>query len=195
MADIKPDVMERVLANKFYWRRLAAKVIAESSQNVPRSTLGADSAIAPAPQLGQILESRMQQTRVRLSSSPSPGPRTHPMIAEVSTISASRGAVVISEKRAQRLRRAWDEGRRRGQAMVQSVDANPTTDAQADDGENPMRDHPGRSCGDAHPGMSHDDFKDQQEEEEEEHRNPLYILNSARARSISLTRCGREVAR
>ncbi len=31
----------------------------------------------------------------------------------------------------------------------------------------PLQDHPGKSCDDAHPGMSHDDFKDKQEEEEE----------------------------
>jgi hypothetical protein len=37
-----------------------------------------------------------------------------------------------------------------------------------------MQDHPGKSCGDAHAGISHDDFLDQQEEEEEEHRNPLF---------------------
>ncbi len=37
-----------------------------------------------------------------------------------------------------------------------------------EEADNPMQDHPGRSCGDAHPGMSHDDFKDQDEEEEEE---------------------------
>ncbi len=38
-------------------------------------------------------------------------------------------------------------------------------DGEEEDGE---EDHPGKQCGDAHPGMSHDDFMDKQEEEGEE---------------------------
>ncbi len=65
------------------------------------------------------------------------------------------------------MRRAWDEGKRRGQEQVQNTDANPTRDARFDP-DNPVKDHPGKACGDAHPGMSHDDFLDKQEEGEEE---------------------------
>ncbi len=163
MTDINGSLIEKVLNDKFYWKKLAARIISESSQN-QNQVREVDSSMAPSRlRLGEILENRLRPTR--LSSPRGPGPRTVPSIAEVSTISASKGAVVISQKRARVLRRAWDEGKRRGQEQ-QNLDANPTTDAQADGSDNPTQDHPGQACGDAHPGMSHDDFKDQQEEEE-----------------------------
>ncbi len=169
------DIIERVLADKHYWRRLAAQVIAEAtSQNVPRGEV--DSAIAPA--LGEILESRLQRRDLRVRLVEDPGPRTIPMIVEVKTVDPEKG-VLLSQSQARRLRRQWDRGRLRGQQQVQNADM---PDA--------MKDHPGVSCDDEHPGMSHDDYMDS--EEEEEHSNPLYRQNSARARTILPSRRARE---
>ena len=167
---LSSDILERVLADKHYWKRLAAEIIAEASQNAPH---GADSAIAPpAASLGRILESRLQphSTRVRISP-PGPGPRLVPMIAEVETLSPE-GGVLLSQAQARRLRRQWDSGRLRGQEQAQHLaergDAAGAEEEEEED--NPMQDHPGKSCSDAHAGMSHDDFLDKQEEEEEEER-------------------------
>ena len=46
------------------------------------------------------------------------------------------------------------------------------TREQEEEEDNPMQDHPGKSCSDAHSGMSHDDFMDDKSEEEEEEHGP-----------------------
>lgn len=100
------------------------------------------------------------------------------MIAEVETVSPERG-VLLSQTEAMRLRRQWDIGRLRGQAQVQHLAerGDAAGGEEEEEGDNPMKDHPGKSCSDAHAGMSHKDFRDQQEEEEEseeENVNPLF---------------------
>ena len=82
------------------------------------------------------------------------------MIVEVATISADKG-VLLTQAQARRRRRQWDEGRFRGQDEALS-------DA--------MKDHPGVSCSDEHPGEAHDDYMDRQEEEESV--NPLFRNSS-----------------
>jgi hypothetical protein len=175
---LSDSVIERVLQDKGYWRRLAAQIIAEAASEKQSSEV--DSFTAPAVNLGQILESHSPgSTRVRLSSSTNPGPRRIPQIAEVKTVDPMSG-VLLSQKQARRLRRQWDKGRLRAQA-----------EAQKSDMPDELKDHPGVSCDDEHPGQSHSDYMDS-EEEEEESTNPLYRQNSARARSISPNRRTRE---
>jgi hypothetical protein len=205
--------LERILNDKNYWATIAAEIIAEASQNVSRGP--SDSGIAeigasPLP-LGRILESHsLQRTRVRFPL-PGSGPRSIPMIAEATTLSSA--GVVISQRRAERLKAEWNLGRLRAQEKAQKqaeggsvgMDHPSMSCRQAHPDEThdeflirthgeeeEASDHPGQNCGDAHPDMSHDDFLDQQEEEEEEHRNPLYRQNSAGARSISTSRHTRE---
>jgi hypothetical protein len=104
-----------------------------------------------------------------------------PMIVEVKTIDPEKG-VLLTQGQARRLRRQWDKGRLRGQQQIQNADT-PT---------HAMKDHPGVSCEDKHPGVSHDDYMDSEEEKEEEHGNPLFRQNSAGARSISPSQHTRE---
>ncbi len=186
---LSPDIIERVLADKHYWRQLAAQMMAESSQRTQRGE--PDSAIfeigaSPLPPLGKIVESRlMPQTRVRLSS----GPR--PMISEVSTILPSGG--VISQRKALRLKRDWNRVRLRAQEKAQRSERGDAAGAEEEDSRPPIADHPGASCSDAHPNQSHDDYMDSEEEEEEEERkNPLFRQNNASARFISPSRRTRE---
>jgi hypothetical protein len=107
------------------------------------------------------------------------------MIAEIRTVSSS--GVVISQRRAQRLKQKWNESRLRAQQQIQN----------AESGQVGM-DHPSQSCNQAHPDTSHDEFviakhgDDEEEEEEEERSNPLFRQNSASARSISPSRRTRE---
>jgi hypothetical protein len=167
--------LERILNDKNYWATVASEIIAEASQNVPHGN--SDSAIAgivaqPLP-LGRILESHSpQQTRVRFPL-PGSGPRFVPMISEVETVSTGRG-VLLTQREARRLRRQWDRGRLRGQEQAQHL---AERGEEEEEGDSPMQDHPGKSCSDAHAGMSHKNFLDQQEEEEEseeENVNPLF---------------------
>jgi len=116
------------------------------------------------------------------------------MIAEIKTVDPERG-VIISQRKAMRLKREWNRGRLRAQERAQRSERRDAAGEEEEEGDNPMQDHPGKSCWDTHDrmGMSHDDFLDkQEEEEEEEHRNPLYRQNSAGARSISPSRRTRE---
>jgi len=175
MTEVTPEIIERALRDKYFWKKLAAEIIAESSQNMPREN--SDSAIAeigvsPLP-LGRILESHSpQRTRVRLPL-PGSGPRMVPMIAEVNTLSPE-GGVLLSQGQARRLRRQWDRGRLRGQSQSQHLAerGDAAGEEEEEEGSNPMQDHPGQNCSDAHAGMSHDEFLDQQEEEEEERQRP-----------------------
>jgi hypothetical protein len=171
MISITPEIIERALRDKYFWKKLAASMIAEAAQNV-RGT--SDSAIAeigasPLP-LGRILESHsLQRTRVRFPL-PGSGPRTIPMINEIKTLSPE-GGVLLSQTEARRLRRQWDKGRLRAQQQIQN----------AESGQVGM-DHPGQSCNQAHPNTSHDEFvisthgddEEEEEEEEEEKTNPLF---------------------
>jgi hypothetical protein len=100
-----------------------------------------------------------------------------PMIVEVKTIDPERG-VLLTQGQARKLRRQWDNGRLLGQQQIQNVDK--PSDA--------MKVHPGVSCEDEHPGVSHDDYMDSEEEKEEEHGNPLFRQNSAGTKSISTSR-------
>jgi hypothetical protein len=172
MTEITPEIIERALRDKYFWKKLAASIIAEAGQNVPRGT--SDSAIAeigasPLP-LGRILESHsLQRTRVRFPLVPGKGPRMVPMIAEVNTLSPE-GGVLLSQIEARRLRRHWDKGRLRAQQQIQD----------AESGQVGM-DHPGQSCAQSHPDTSHDEFvisthgdDEEEEEEEEERTNPLF---------------------
>ncbi len=176
MTEIKPDIIEKILKNRSYWHQIAAEIISENAQ---KRSEDIDSAAAPpSASLGRILESRLQphSTRVRVSP-PGPGPRLVPMIAEVETLSPE-GGVLLSQGQARRLRRQWDRGRLRGQEQVQRVvERGDAAGGEEEEGDNPMKDHPGKSCSDAHAGLSHQDFRDQQEEEEEseeENVNPLF---------------------
>jgi hypothetical protein len=170
MTEITPDIIEKVLKNRSYWHQIAAEIISENSQ---KRSEDIDSAAAPpSASLGRILESRLQPSSTRLRISPQqPGPRLVPMISEIKTIDPEKG-VLLSQSQARRLRRQWNQGRLRGQEQAQHVGerGDAAGEEEEEEGGNPMQDHPGKKCSDAHAGMSHDDFLDRQEEEEEEER-------------------------
>jgi len=173
---ISPDVIERVLSDKHYWRKLAVQLLAEARSG----QLDPDSATARVPSLSPILESKIQRRDSRVRLVKDPGPRAVPMIVEVKTVDPEKG-VLLTQNQARGLRRQWDKGRLRGQQQIQNADMG-----------DPMKDHPGISCNDEHPGVSHDDYMNSEEEKEEERGNPLYRQNSASARSISQSRPTRE---
>jgi hypothetical protein len=193
MTPITPEILERALRDKYYWRKLASQIISESSQNVPKRVTFSDSGEARAPPipLGRIHETNLRQTRARLSSSdPGPKVRVVPMISEFSTVSSIG---VVSEKRAQRWKQLWNNGRLTGQEQVQR--GRERGEEEEEDSDFPLKDHPQQSCDSTHPGQTHDDYMADEEEEEEENLrsvNPLYRQNSAGARSISKSRRTRE---
>lgn len=168
---ITDELVERISRDKRFWHKIAAEIIAEAAQNVPRET---DSAIAPpVASIGRILESRLlPRTQARFPLVPGKGPRSVPMIYEAATISPSGGPV--SQRKALRLKRQWDLVRLRAQERAQRIERGDAAGEgeEEEEGNSPMQDHPDKSCSDAHAGMSHDDFLDKQEEEEEERQRP-----------------------
>jgi len=185
---ITDELVERISRDKRFWREIAAEVIAQQNQKTPLDVDSSIAEIGAKPQsLGRILESHLSQPWVRISP-PDPGPRGVPMIAEIQTVSSS--GVVISQRRAQRLKQKWNEDRLRAQQQVQNQERGDAAgEEEEEETDFPLSDHPGQSCSDAHSGMSHDDFMSS---EEEEHSNPLFRQNSAGARSISPSRRTRE---
>ena len=172
---LSPDLIERVLSDRQFWRKMAREIIEGSSQNQPTEV---DSAIAGSFSLGPVMESRRHQRDSRVRLVRDPGPRRIPMISEVRTVNES--GVLLTEAQARRIKRAWDRRRLREQE-------NNSDQSSIDK----LADHPGQSCDDAHPGMSHNDFLVKQEEEEEERSNPLFRQNSASANSYSPNRLRR----
>jgi hypothetical protein len=158
---LSPDIIERILQDKRFWRKLAIDTLREGMQN---RTLSVDSTTARAPSLGPVIESRLlgRDPRLRLRGRQRP----IPMIAEVRTIDES--GVLLSQNQARRVKRSWDRARVRGQKLAQNIDANPDREDPSDG----MDDHTGQSCSDVHPNMSHADWMDS--EEEGENMNPLF---------------------
>src|SRR5207247_8594651 len=79
---ISPDVIERVLSDKHYWRRLAVQLLAEAQTR----QLNPDSATARAPALSPITESRIQRRDSKVRLVHERGPRAVPMLVGVKTI-------------------------------------------------------------------------------------------------------------
>jgi hypothetical protein len=167
---ISPAIIERVLQDRSFWRKLAVELLAESQagQNEPGYS------IARGPALGPIAESRIHAQDPRVTIRGQPGPRPVPMIAEVRTIDPIKRAPVLSQSQARHRVRKMNEARLKAQQSAQDFDLH----------------HPGQDCRDVHPNMSHDDWLDSEEEEEENH--PLFRQNMGSARSISRTQTTRE---
>ena len=185
---LSPDIIERVLADKYYWRKLAAQIVSEASQRVQRGE--SDSAIfeigsLPLPPLEKIVENRLvPQTRVRLTSGPPP------MISEVKTVDPERG-VIVSQRKALRLKTEWNRGRLRAQEKAQRRERGDAAGEEEEEDSRPqIADHPGASCSNAHPNQSHDDYMNDEEEEEENapSANPLF---RDRRNTFDTTRRGR----
>jgi hypothetical protein len=166
---LSAEIIEKVLRDRTYWRRLAAELLAESRTGLPEPGYS----VARSPALGPIAESRIHRQDPRVPLARQPGPSAIPMIFEQKTIDPVKRVPLLTQSQARRVKLEMNEARLKAQKAMQDGD----------------QDHPGEDCMDFHPNMSHDEWRNSEEGDE---NHPLFRQNTASARSIAQRRPTRE---